>query len=106
MELTNENMKFPPDYEDKRPQTEEATPFEDSKEPHCPSCKERWIFDECASTSVSIAMHCEQPWVVLFCPKCKDGFMVTASGKSHSTIEEEAILSMHVAQYWIAKVKK
>lgn len=103
MDVGSENLHFPPEFE-KRPQTEEATPFADAKKPHCPSCKERWLVDESAQTGVSIAMHCEQPWVVIVCPKCQDVFMITACGKNATP--EEGALVMHVDQYWIARVKK
>jgi len=106
MDLTVENLKFPPDYEDTRPLTEEATPFTDSHCPHCPVCAERWEIDEGAQTSVSIAMHCVQPWVVIVCPKCKASFMITGCGKSSSPGEgEEMSFVMSVSQYWIARVR-
>jgi len=106
MDLTAENLKFPPDYEDARPQTEEPTPFIDSHCPHCPACSERWEIDEGAQTAVSIAMHCVQPWVIITCPKCNASFMVTGSGKSSSPGEgEEVMFVMSVSQYWIARLR-
>jgi hypothetical protein len=104
MDVTHENLKFPPDYNEVRPQTEEATPFVDSHKPSCPSCRERWRIDEGAQAAVSITMHCMQPWLVVVCPACKVEYMITGSGKSHSQAEDNAFV-LSVSQYWIARVR-
>ena len=104
MKVSIEDLKFPPDYEEVRPKAEEAEPQEDPCSPACPSCKVSWDMDEPARSGISICMHCVSPWIVIICPKCKEGFLITASGKSFKASEDH--IEMSVAQYWIAKLRK
>lgn len=106
MDLTQEHLRLPPYYGNVRPLTEETEPFVDSHKPSCPACKERWQIDEGTQTAVSITMHCTQPWLVITCPACKAKFMITGSGKSHTTHEEdEKVFVLSVSQYWIARLR-